>query len=160
MKTLEGNDLLRASAILAEGVNPNYLGKMDMRPLFWFALHGNYQAFEFLLENGAEPNVVAKIEIKQKMHPDRPEFKSLPLMELLAPIADSRFLESALKHGGDPDTKVQSSVIGGLPIIFAAIDSGNIENVGLLIDSGSDIDFTHSLTSPLIRSNCRSVYDG
>lgn len=118
---------------LDRGADVNIESREGMRPLFWAISKRSVRGFEFLLENGADPNVRA-------FRDDR-EDSGLSLMEVAAIAKDPDYLQLALKHGGDPDTKDvrYGSLIAGGTIIYSAIMNHRSENVRLLIASGASI---------------------
>ena len=78
-----------------------------------------YEIAEYLLERGADPNIVA--------------------YEGLTPLAvseNARMVKLLLAYGADPNIP---DAEGDLPIV-ARIDNGDYESVRLLIDAGTDLD--------------------
>jgi ankyrin repeat protein len=102
----------------------NAVGKHGITPLWWAAWANNYEGFAALLEIGASPNV------------QRAE--GLPVMHLVIRTADddTRFLEAALKHGGDPNLRDPHT--GETPL-FSAILFKHSRQIDLLLGSGADV---------------------
>ena len=106
---------------IAAGVDPNTVGKYDITPLWWAVWTQNLRGFKTLLESGANPNV------------RRPEFS---IMILAAGTEDARFLELALKHGGDPNFRDVNPV--RMPI-FESMLMDSTRHRELLLQAGADI---------------------
>lgn len=83
-----------------------------------------YEVFEFLLKNGANPN------FRNEQADPR---KRQVVMELASVNSDSRFLELALRFGGNPNTLNSYK----RPILTIAVTS--LENTKLLVEHGADI---------------------
>jgi ankyrin repeat protein len=101
--------------------------------LWWQAYVGNYDAFLYLLERGANPNALVSDTINT--------------MEFCAERSDPRFLQSAIKHGG------KANLVGtfsGQTPIYSAILSGPMTNILILISNGADLNFSdYSGETPL-----------
>jgi ankyrin repeat protein len=83
-------DLAEINRLVSKGISVNAFGRNEITPLWWAAWAENYTGFNALLEKGANPNAERSA--------------GLPIMHLVAQLPDSRFLEAALKHGGNPNT--------------------------------------------------------
>ena len=106
----------------AAGADVNIVGKHEITPLWWAAWAENYQGFAALLEKGANPNCQRS--------------ERYPLMLLVAEIKDPRFLEAALKHGGDPNLRDRQS--GETPL-FPAVLHGYKAHIDLLLAAKAEV---------------------
>lgn len=102
------------------GVSVDSRGKGNVTPLFYATR--DLSGFTLLLELGANPNVIFD--------------GGNSVMHWAAGAQDHRFLDVALRHGGDPNLVAGAWPFGGPPI-FRAL--GSIESVKLLMDSGADL---------------------
>jgi len=129
---------------VASGVDVNTIGKHAITPLWWAAWAGNYEGFAALLDKGANPNV------------QRPEY---PIMYLVAGMDDPRFLEAALKHGGDPN--LLEGVTGNGPL-WPAVRDGLKTQIDLLLAAGADVNVqapTNGQTLPMLALGARKDYE-
>jgi len=134
---------------LDRGADPNALGREGMRPLFWAMAKDSPEGFAFLLENGADPNVVTEEDDARR--------KPLSVMGLAAIAEKPDYLRYALMHGGDPDF---SAGYGNRTILYQAILHGRAKNVKILIESGTTINHRDlSGETPVITSASCLRYD-
>jgi hypothetical protein len=108
--------------LVATGAKVNFVGKHEITPLFWAAWAGNFKGFEMLLGEGADPNA------------QRAE--GYPIMHLVAQTSDIRFLECALKHGGDPNLIDKSTK---KPPLFFVVMMGAIPQIEMLLNAGANV---------------------
>lgn len=110
--------------LLAQGLNVNTKGTRNATVLFW-ALR-NPDGFEYLLNRGADPNVVFD--------------DGGSVMHWVARQENCNMLNTALLHGGDPN--LRAGLFGGSPI-FETVTAGKntiIPNcLKLLLSKGADI---------------------
>ena len=160
-KAIEEQSLSDIQNLIIQGADINAKGNEGMSPLFWALTKQKAESFKFLLERGANPNVIAEKRVEKKLYPTRPDTQKLALMELAATTDDPIYLALALQHGGDPDTIAYGSITGGITILFRSIAKGGVEHVDLLIDAGSDVNFVNEpySNSPLEESRAYCRYD-
>jgi uncharacterized protein len=110
--------------LVAARSNANAVGNHGITPLWWAARADNYEGFAALLENGANPNAQRS--------------DGLPVMHLIVHSDDDdpRFLEAALKHGGNPDLRDTRS--GETPL-FPAILFKHKRQIELLLAAKADV---------------------
>jgi uncharacterized protein len=116
-------DVARIESLIADGVDVNSSGTKNVTPLFWGLT--NYEGFEALLRNGADPNIV---------------FDKSTVVYWAAELADTRFLRAALRYGGDPNLATGS--LGESPLMAAVLSAnpGRIESMKVLLAAGANID--------------------
>lgn len=161
-EAIEKESLEDISVLLNEGADINARGVDGIAPLFWAALKQKPESFKLLLENGANPNIIAETKVEKKLYPDRPDTRRLPLMELLSTMDDYFYLKSALNHGGKADTLAEhAAMLSNATILFTAIRKGNIGNIEALIEAGADVNYVNSPYSntPLEEARRQSRYD-
>lgn len=137
-------DVKEINQQIAAGVNVNTVGKHGITPLWWAAWAENYDGFAALIDKGANPNA------------QRAE--RYPVMHLIADMKDSRFLEAALKHGGDPNLRDNES--GETPL-FPAVKNNRKPQIDLLLAAGADVNAQAPIsgeTLPMLAIAARADY--
>lgn len=121
-KAVGRGDVKEVNSQISIGANVNAVGKFDITPLWWAAWTENYEGFVALLDRGANPN------------DQRAE--GYPIMYLVADMKDGRFLEAALKHGGDPNLRDKLS---GQTPLFPAVQNGRKAQIDILLTAKADV---------------------
>ncbi len=150
-------DTNKMGKMLKEGLDINKRGKNNITFLVYAYLKENKNSYKFLLENGADPNLMMWTEEKI---PKGARLKGNRSMLSFAAYDDDPFyLAEALKHGGDPNLK---EFLGdgktSRPILYNAINGGNFTNVQLLIEAGVDVNKGGEVSSPLGVAICNGKY--
>jgi len=114
---------------LTRGADPNAVGRHEMTPLFWAMLKQSFTAYEFLLEEGADPNL--------DVYPPGGQGYGSPI-EMAALMPEPDYLRAALKHGGDPN---KTYGVSDFPIIYRAITHRQLDNIKLLLRHGAEINY-------------------
>jgi ankyrin repeat protein len=148
-KAIEKNDTDKIDMLLKSGVNINAAGKKNLTPLFWALAHDNFESFRKLLEHGADPNIQLKDNVHLPLLRDtKSEERRIfgagsTIVTESACLYPPKYLELALKHGGNPNL---INPITKLPPIYALIvritfveTDNDIANLKLLIEAGADI---------------------
>jgi uncharacterized protein len=131
------SDTNKMQVLIAGGADVNYLGSEGMRPLFWALAKQNITAFRFLLNNGADPNVVAV----------REQSSAESALTLAAIMDNSEYLQELLAHGANPNLPIAS---WRETAIYNAILNERTNNISILLKNGADIDWKDaSGTTPL-----------
>ena len=120
-------DTKQMQQLVAQGVPVNGVGQRGMTPLLWSLGKRNMKGFLWLLEHGADPNLVSCCDIKRS---------KLSPMGMAAQGGDSGFLEALLSHGGDPNSIVDD--VERTPI-FYAVTLRRMRNIELLIRHRADL---------------------
>ena len=130
----DGNTLAMSRS-LAAGVNVNARGNYGMTYLIWAVLQRNKPSVQFLLENGADPN----LQLAEGSELDEiGAGAGNSAMSLAAMLEDSWFLRAMLKHGGNPS--LVNSTRSHTPI-FSAMFSMRSENAKVLIQAGTNLNW-------------------
>ena len=108
--------------LVQNGPSVDVVGKEEITPLWWALWAGNFEGFLALLQVGASPNVSRQA--------------GLPVMHLAANNPDSRFLEAALRFGGNPD---ELDIVAKTTPLYRAVRGGLSGNTKLLLDSGANV---------------------
>jgi ankyrin repeat protein len=111
-----------AAKELLNSYNINSRTKDGVSLLWWAVNAGDYESFMFFLENGANP-------LGQTLD-------TYNVMELCAFQEDQKFLEGALKFGGNANL---ISYHGRVTPIFVAVKYHRFNNVQVLLNSGASV---------------------
>lgn len=122
-------DLVGIDNALEQGADLNAVGEQGITPLFWSMIKQSFPGYKYLLEKGADPNLATS-------PPGGQGFRSP--MEFAAAIPDTRYLEAALEHGGNPNIRYSA---WSLPVIYRAVVHGRLENVQALVEHGAEINY-------------------
>jgi len=144
--------------LLVEGVQVDGRGKEGMTALIWAILQQNKKGFQYLLENGADPNI--QMTDSNLAASDLTAGNSA--MSFAAMHEDPWYLEIVLKHGGNPNLV---NPINGLTPIFECImrstrSSSRLMHVKMLIAAGANLNFQgKNGETPIIAGATTSSYD-
>ncbi len=130
-------DTKQMQQLVAQGVPVNGIGQRGMTPLLWALGKRNVMGFLWLLEHGADPNLVSCCDVK------RPQ---LSPMGMAAKGGDSRFLEALLSHGGNPNLTVDDAE--RTPISYA-VTLRRTRNIELLIQHHADLNRVELTNYPI-----------
>jgi len=137
-------DLNQAQKAIDAGAEVNAIGRDGMTPLFWALAQQNIEGFRFLLEHGANPNVVVDL-------PDHFQDGYAGAIEMAARLEDIEYLRALLDKGADPNTIVNQE--WQTPVLYRAILSRRVESARLLLERGADVDHRDkSGGTPLLQS--------
>jgi len=143
---LEKPNLKRAKKLLLDNEDlVNYQEpKFGMTLLMRAVLRENYKAVEFLLQNGADPNIVAKVGSTALF-----DAVSYSWIDVSA-NENPRFVKILLDYGADPNIPYCAPKVEGVtnpiecgtsPLMHAA----GFEKVKLLVEAGAEIDYKTKL---------------
>lgn len=111
-----------AKELIRRGANINLGDKDDTRPIQFSAKYGSLEMFQLLLDQGADPKHIDKVNQEALTFAARGE--NLDLVKLLVE-----------KYGQDPN---RPNPIGGTPLVVAA-ENNNIEIFKYLLSKGANI---------------------
>ncbi len=140
---IERGDTGKMKKLLEEGLDINAVGKDEsMTFLIWSYIKQNKESYQYLLENGANPNIYF-IDIGLFGNgDDKMKFKYSMMDFAVKNTNDNDYLKLALEHGGDPNATecyFDGNVIQSVMIIFKAISSGSLEYVQMLVEAGATV---------------------
>lgn len=147
---VERQDLAGIKAAIANGAGVNTLGRESITPLFWALMKQKPESIRFLLELGADPNVIITL-------PEEFQEEGVSAMDLAARMSDSQFLRILLENGGDPNAIVND---WNEPVLHMAIMYRRLDNVKLLVEHGADLNHQDkSQTTPLMVAVSARMYE-
>lgn len=132
---IEESDQNKIKQLLVNGVDINSIGKEGVTPLFWALVvvkehNSKEKIFKLLLENEANPLVLYT-----------PTGKSV-LTYAAINLMSSNYLKSILETNPDIDVDQYLEASPNYPTaLYHAIFNGNFENVKLLIENGSNVNY-------------------
>lgn len=145
-------DIQSIHQLTQKGANINAIGKDGYRPILWAVFGKSLPALETMLKLGADPNFRFLPDSNQKVD---------SLITILAAYPDARFLKTALRFNGNPNTLL-NPYFKGDTVLFWAVSHGTPDNVSVLAEFGADLDYQSSkgMTAALdaaLRSNWRDL---
>ena len=117
--------------LVKHGADPNAAGRDGMTASYWAVLHRSKAGLQYLLEHGANPNVIFSRD-------------GTSATSIAAKLEDPWFLSEILAHKGD--VNIRNPLNGRTPL-FEALYSGRNSNARLLIAKGADINVHNYLGS-------------
>jgi len=134
---IEANDLAEMDRLVKGGVDVNAQGKGKMTPLLWAFPDNSLARFEWLLEHGADPNVVIESEFNTRgfMGPGD------AVTHMVCKTSFPGYFEAVFEHGGDPNLRnAGPGKFDNVPLTLV-IKRGGLrrpEKLRMLIDAGAD----------------------
>lgn len=113
--------------LVQQGVDVNARGKGNATPLFW-AMR-NFDGYKQLLDLGADPNVIFN--------------DGGNVIHWTMKFEDDRFLDEALKHGGNAN--LVAGMLGNAPIFKI---NGSKSKLDILLANGANINFPSEFINP------------
>jgi len=123
--------------LLSSGADINFQGREGMTALIWALLQQNKKGYQSLLEKGADPNLqMTESALTSDGLTDGNSATSLAAMH-----GDPWYLETTLKHGGNPNLV---NPVKGVTPIFQCImlydkNHSRLEQLKMLIAAGADL---------------------
>ena len=95
---IEANDLVEMERLVKAGADVNAQGKDKMTPLLWAFPDNHLPRFKWLLEHGANPNVVVEGEFNTRQTISRGD----SVTHMACKTSLSGYFEAVFDNGGDP----------------------------------------------------------
>lgn len=135
---IEANDLAEMDRLVKAGADVNAQGKGKMTPLMWAFPDNNLPRFKWMLEHGANPNVVVEDEFNTRQNIARGD----SVTQLACKSSFPGYFEAVFDHGGDPNLRRAAAVGFSSTPLHTVIKFGGgnrQEKVALLIKLGADM---------------------
>ena len=149
----------KMDALLRAGADVNARSKYGMTVLFWCLLQQNKNAFEFLLEHGADPNV--QMDTNAPTLEETLGLAGTSVMDVAPRKTDVWYLDQVLKHGGNPNLVNPVSKRTPIYWVMLSIRQENLKNMEILLAAGAQVNFQDGQRgyTPLMFAALSSRYD-
>jgi hypothetical protein len=144
---IEANDLAEMERLVKAGADVNAQGKGKMTPLLWAFPDNQLPRFKWLLEHGANPNVVVEGEFNTGQSISCGDSVTLMACKTSHP----GYFEAVFDHGGDPNIRHAGPLGCSHTPLFTIVsgDAGNKKvKLKRLIDLGADMNALALGTTP------------
>jgi len=135
---IEAADLVEMERLVKAGADVNALGKDKMTPLLWAFPDSNLPRFLWLLEHGANPNVVVEGDFNTRQRIGRGD----SVTQLACKTGFPGYFEAVFDNGGDPNLR-HTGVLGfsrtPLFTVITRASGGKKKKVARLIECGADM---------------------
>lgn len=98
---IEANDLAEMERLVHAGADVNAQGKGKMTPLLWAFPDNKLPRFKWMLEHGANPNVVVEDEFNTQQNIARGD----SVTQMACNSSFPGYFEAVFDHGGDPNLR-------------------------------------------------------
>lgn len=137
-------------AAVNAGADVNAVGSDGLLPLYWVMAQGSLKGTQWLLDHGADPNRYSAMPADWRAKRQSP-------LSLAVRLEKPQYLQTLLKHGGDPN---QVPYDDGSTLLFYAIVPRRLENAKLLLENGADVNHQANFgDTPLYTSVAGQMYD-
>jgi hypothetical protein len=150
-RAIEANDVVEMDRLVKAGADVNAQGKDKMTPLLWAFPDNHLPRFKWLLEHGANPNVVVEGEFNSRKSISRGD--SVTLMACKSSFPG--YFEAVFDNGGDPNIRHTGPLGFSQTPLFAVITRGSGDKaakVRRLIDLGADMNDRVSGGTPVMQA--------
>ena len=150
-RSIEANDLAEMERLVKAGADVNAQGKDKMTPLLWAFPDNQLPRFKWLLEHGANPNVVVEGEFNTRQSISSGD--SVTFMACKSSFPG--YFDAVFDNGGDPNIRHTGPLGFGHTALFAVITRGSGDKaakIRRLIDLGADINAPAMGTTPVMQA--------
>ncbi len=150
-RAIEASDLAEMERLVKAGADVNAQGKDKMTPLLWAFPDNQLTRFKWLLEHGANPNVVVEGEFNTRQSISSGD--SVTFMSCKSSFPG--YFEAVFDNGGDPNIRHTGPLGFGHTALFAVITRGSGDKaakIRRLIDLGADINAPAMGTTPVMQA--------
>lgn len=148
---IEANDLVEMDRLVKAGADVNAQGKDKMTPLLWAFPDNHLPRFKWLLEHGANPNIVVEGEFNTRQRITRGD----SVTHMACDTSFPGYFEAVFDNGGDPNIRHTGPLGFHETPLFAVITgaaANKAEKVKRLIDLGADMNALASGDTPVTQS--------
>jgi len=129
IEAIHNKDKEKLCTLMQRGWNINSTGKGGMTYLEYAVFTDNYKMTEFLLENGADPNLISLVDPNDRYGPEG----MLPLSSACHSKHSIKFVKLLIKYGANVNDDRAP-----LPIFAAALNNDK-RKIEYLLEHGADI---------------------
>jgi ankyrin repeat protein len=146
-RAIEANDLAEMERLVNAGADVNAQGKGKMTPLLWAFPDNQLARFKWLLEHGANPNVLVESDFNTGQRTFSGD--SVTHMACATPFAG--YFDAVFDFGGDPNLRRPGARGRDATPLFTVIFAGGrnrVEKVKRLIAAGADMNVLSGGSTP------------
>jgi uncharacterized protein len=153
-RAIEANDLAEMERLVKAGADVNAQGKGKMTPLLWALPDNRLPRFRWLLEYGADPNVVIESDFNlgNYMRPG----DSVTLIACKTSLPG--YFDAVFDHGGDPNHPYSGKLLADGPPLKAVVNAlgrepeEKLKQVKRLIALGADMNALTPDATPVMEA--------
>lgn len=145
-KAIEANDLAEMERLVQAGADVNAQGKDKMTPLLWAFPDNHLPRFRWLLEHGADPNVVVESDFGTKGN----IYAGDSVTHMACETRFAGYFDAVFDHGGDPNLRRTGRGRDATPL-STVIFAGGRDRAGKvkrLIEAGADMNALSGGSTP------------
>jgi ankyrin repeat protein len=146
-KAIEANDLSEMERLIKAGADVNAQGKDKMTPLLWAFPDTRLPRFKWLLEHGANPNVIVESDFGTKGNISAGE----SVTHMACETHFAGYFDAVFDHGGDPNLRRTGASGRDATPLFGVITAGGRnrrEKVQRLNAAGADMNMLSDGVTP------------
>jgi len=150
-RAIEANDLAEMQRLVQAGADVNARGKGNMTPLLWAFPDNHLPRFKWLLEHGANPNVIVEGEFNTRQHISRGDSVTIMACKTSPP----GYFEAVFDNGGDPNIRHTGLLGFSQTPLFAVFTFGSRDRaakIRRLIDLGADMNALSNGGTPVMQA--------
>ena len=150
-RAIEANDLAEMERVVKAGADVNAQGKDKMTPLLWAFPDNHLPRFKWLLEHGANPNVVVEGDFNTRQTISRGD----SVTHMACKTSLPGYFEAVFDHGGDPNIRHTGPLGFSQTPLFAVITRGGGDKAAKLrrlIDLGADMNALSNGGTPVMQA--------
>ena len=150
-RAIEANDLVEMERLVKAGADVNAQGKDKMTPLLWAFPDNHLPRFKWLLEHGANPNVVVEGEFNTRQRITRGD----SVTHMACDTSFPGYFEAVFDHGGDPHIRHTGPLGFRETPLFAVLTgaaANKAEKIKRLIDLGADMNALSNGGTPVMQA--------
>jgi ankyrin repeat protein len=150
-KAIEANDLAEMERLVKAGADVNAQGKDKMTLLLWAFPDNHLPRFKWLLEHGANPNVVVEGEFNTRQRITRGD----SVTHMACDTSFPGYFEAVFDHGGDPHIRHTGPLGFHETPLFAVLTgatANKAEKIKRLIDLGADMNALSNGGTPVMQA--------
>ena len=150
-RAIEASDLAEMERLVKAGADVNAQGKGKMTPLMWAFPDNQLPRFKWLLEHGANPNVV----VESDFNTGHRTFPGDSVTHMACATPFPGYFDAVFDHGGDPNLRRRGEAGRNATPLFYVITSGGRnrkEKVKRLIAAGADMNALSGGSTPPMKA--------
>lgn len=145
---IEANDLLEMERLVAAGADVNARGKGNMTPLLWAFPDNQLPRFKWLLEHGADPNVI----IESGFNTGGFMAPGDAVTHFVCKTAFPGYFEAVFEHGGNPNLRTGRYDDVPLTLLIESGPANRESRIRALIAAGADPNILSAGRTPAMKA--------